>query len=71
MLGLEGVGKTYIMNLLATRPKSAVPPFKAERTGPDGAGHSTFGMNAYVTPERVILLGYFLLVLFQLTACSV
>ncbi|KAF6025657.1 SMG9 [Bugula neritina] len=56
VLGLEGVGKTYIMNLLATRPKSAVPPFKAERTGPDGAGHSTFGMNAYVTPERVILL---------------
>lgn len=62
MLGTTGVGKTHVMNLLATYPnKPAMPTFKLEKDdhkcGGEGVWHTTHGINAYVTSEKLILLG--------------
>ncbi|XP_067934800.1 nonsense-mediated mRNA decay factor SMG9-like isoform X2 [Watersipora subatra] len=58
VLGTEGVGKTHAMNLLATHPKKEPFPFAPELNeyGCEGVGHTTQGINAFITSERVILL---------------
>ena len=58
VLGCEGVGKTYIMNLLATYPKSEEhTPFPVGNEPGERRGHSTMGLSAYVTSDRIILIG--------------
>lgn len=57
VLGCEGVGKTCIMNLLATYPMKEPKPFPGGSSQGDRTGHSSLGVTAYVTSDRVILLG--------------
>lgn len=58
VLGCEGVGKTYIMNLLATYPKREEhTPFPVGNGPGERSGHSTLGVSAYITSDRIILIG--------------
>ena len=59
MIGTEGVGKSHALNILATHPRKVPVPFQPEKNdyGVEGIGHTTQGINAYITSERVILLG--------------